>query len=263
VPYRIDVDRPPPDALDRLVALGALDVEELHGGLAALMPDGVAPETIANLLALETVSVSPARSRDGGSVWLLSPRPVRVGGLLIAPAEAERAPGVLRLHDGVAFGTGCHPTTSLCLEVLADLIQHSRPARVLDVGTGSGVLALAALIQGVERAVALDIDREAAHDARANARLNDLEGRLDLVCGGPEAVSGAWPLVAANVLTAPLVDMAPALVRCVASGGRLVLSGIPSALAADVERAYQRVGMRPAGTAARSGWSALTLAPSW
>src|SRR5207302_8901086 len=132
----------------------------------------------------------------------------------------------LRLIDSAAFGTGLHPTTALCLEALGDALQAGIPDTILDVGTGSGVLALAALTMGVPRAVGIDIDDDALRTAAENAQLNDLHERLALVRGGPEAVTGTWPLVLANVLAAPLIDMAPLLVRRVGHHARLVVSGI-------------------------------------
>lgn len=263
MPYRIDLADPANDALEQLMRLGALDVESTADGIAALMPDGVEPETVASAVAAGLVSVSPARGRDDGSVWILSPRRVRVGRLTLGPADAAAEPDTLRLCDGAAFGTGLHPTTALCLEALEAIVEISRPTRVLDIGTGSGVLALAALTHRVGRAVGVDIDEDALRVASENARLNGLEARLDLVQGGPAAVNGAWPLVLANILAAPLLEMAPDLVRRVAHQGRLVLSGLPSSVAPEVEHAYRRLGMQRVGAETRAGWTALTLAPSW
>ena len=263
MPYRIDVRDPPGEAFDRLVGLGALDVEPLAGGLAALLPDGVAVASVKSALGVDRVSVSPAKGHDDGSVWLLSRRPVRVGRLLIVPSDVPAPSGALRLSDGPAFGTGLHPTTALCLEALDETLSVEGPSRVLDVGTGSGVLALAALLGGVARAVGLDIDVEALRVAAENARLNDFAARLGLVQGGPEAVRGQWPLVLANVLPAPLMEMASALVRRVEHRGRLVLSGIPSSLSTDVEQVYRRLGMRRVRLETRAGWTALVLNPSW
>ena len=151
----------------------------------------------------------------------------------------------------------------LCLEALGEELDAWRPASVLDVGTGSGVLALAALASGVPRALAVDIDANAVRVAAENARLNGMASRLALVHGGPEALAGRWPLVLANVLAAPLINMAPTLARRVAGHGRLVLSGIRSSLASDVERAYRDVGMRLVRAETRDGWSALTLYAPW
>jgi ribosomal protein L11 methyltransferase len=269
MPYRIDLHSPPADALDRLVELGALDVEAVDDGIAAIMPDSVAPASVARALSrdlglgLADVRVTPAHGRDNESVWVVSPRPVHAGRLQIIPADWPPQAGALRMIDGPAFGTGLHPTTALCLEALDDELTAWHPERMLDVGTGSGILALAALAAGVPRVDALDIDAEAVHAAAENASLNGLSSGLHLVHGGPELLTGAWPLVLANVLAAPLMDMAPTLARRVGRGGRLILSGIRSSLAPDVEHAYRLVGMRHVRTQTRDGWSALTLHPSW
>ena len=195
--------------------------------------------------------VSPAIGRDADSVWILHPRPVHVGS------------ATLRLVDSTAFGTGMHPTTALCLEALHDAVAGTMPDRVLDVGIGSGVLALAALLLGVPRATGLDIDPEALRAAADNARLNALDGRLDLVRGGPESLAGTWPLVLANVLAAPLIEMAPALARRVGHHGRLVVSGVPESVTPDVDRAYRRLGMQRVQRLTRGGWAALVLQASW
>ena len=264
MPYRVDIAHAGDAVLDRLVELGALDVEcSPGGGIAALMPDGVAPEHVARALGVDDVSISPAVGRDAGSVWILSPRPTRIGRLRIAPAHAGVEPGVLRLIDAAAFGTGLHPTTAMCLEAIEAALQPATPGALLDVGTGSGVLALAALLMGVPRALGLDLDAEALRTAAENARLNGLDRRLRLVRGGPEAVAGTWPLVVANLLAAPLVELAPALVRRVGHHGRLVLSGIPPSLEPAVDRAYRRLGMYHVLAQSCAGWSALVLQASW
>jgi ribosomal protein L11 methylase PrmA len=252
MPYRVDVPAAGTDALETLVDLGALDVEVSHGNaIAALIPDSVPPEQVASALGLETVAVSPAQPRDDGSVWVLSLRPIRVGR------------HTLRLIDASAFGTGLHPTTALCLEAIDEVVQIDRPDALLDVGTGSGVLALGALRLGVPRALGIDVDEEALRVTAANARLNELGDRLWLARGGPEAVAGTWPLVVANILAAPLVEMAPDLVRRVGHHGHLVLSGIPSSAEPDVDRAYRRLGMRRVSVTSRAGWIALVMRASW
>jgi len=232
-------------------------------GIAALMPDSVAPEQVASALGVNDISVSPATGRDAESVWVLSPRPVRIGRLRIVPAHIEAEPDALRLVDAAAFGTGLHPTTALCLEALDEIVQIAAPDAVLDVGTGSGVLALGALMMGVPRALGIDIDNEALRVAAENARINALDEQLQLTRGGPGTVTGTWPLVLANVLAAPLIEMAPTLVRRVGHQGQLVLSGIPSSVEQDVDHAYRRVGMRRVRVKSRAGWVALVLQASW
>jgi ribosomal protein L11 methyltransferase len=263
VPYRIDIAGAPPDVLDLLVQWGALDLEPAGDGLAAILPDAVTPDAVAAALAPARVAFSPALARDSGSVWLLSPRSVHVGGVRIAPPDAAPAPDTLRLTDSTAFGTGHHPTTALCGEAIEEIIAIERPDCILDVGTGSGILALAALLMGVPQAVGLDIDPDALKAAAENARLNHLENRLRLVPGGPDAVEGTWPLVVANVLAAPLIEIAPVLVRRLGSRGRLILSGIPWSLESDVRQAYRHLGVRHVESRTRAGWTVLIAQTSW
>lgn len=263
VPYRIDLPDPPDHALDTLVDLGALDVEPVRGGLAALLPDSVSADYVARVLGVREVRIAPAIGRDDESVWTLTPRPVRIRTLSIVPADGPPLPGALRLVEGAAFGTGLHPTTALCLELLEDLLDAERPDRMLDVGTGSGVLALAALRRGVRRAVGLDVDDDAVRVATRNAHLNGAGDRLRLVRGGPDAIRGWWRLVAANIRAAELMELAPTITARVASRGRLVLSGIPQSVRVDVEHAYRRLGMARVSLAGRDGWAALVLRPSW
>ena len=263
LPYRVDISRAPGDALDVLVELGALDVEATDNGIAAILPDGVLPETIAVALGVPSVRVSAVKGRDNGSVWLLRPQVIRIGRLQIAIAEAGSPLSALHLIDSHAFGTGHHPTTALCIEAIEEILAVERVDSVLDVGTGSGILALAALTLGIARAVGLDIDAEALKVAEENARLNQLKNRLELILGGPEAARGNWPLIVANVLAAPLIEMAPTLVRRLASRGRLVLSGIPQSLESEVRRAYQHFGIRGFQSKVRAGWAVVTAEAAW
>ena len=118
MPYRVDFRHADNDALDRLVELGALDVESSLDGMAALLPDSVTPEQLATALGVKAITVSHAVGRDAGSVWILSPQPISIGRLRIVPAQ-RHAPDTVRLIDASAFGAGLHPTTALCLEVPA------------------------------------------------------------------------------------------------------------------------------------------------
>jgi ribosomal protein L11 methylase PrmA len=248
MPYRIDIDPAPSRAFETLVELGALDVEPVHGGLAAIMPDAVPADAVVVALGGATVRVSSALGRDDDSVWTIR-----------APAAAH---GV-RLTESTAFGTGLHATTTLCLDAIDTLVDLDRPDRMLDVGTGSGILALAALQRGVPHATGLDIDPAGLQAAADNARLNGWADRFTLVAGGPDAVTGTWPLVVANIRAAELIELAPVLVRRIAHGGTLILSGIPVGVAPDVDAVYRRLGMRPAKATERDGWAVLVVLPSW
>ena len=264
MPYRVDLRLVGDDAFDRLVELGALDAEiSQDGAVAALMPDNVAPAQVAAALGLADVSVSAAIGRDDDSVWILSRRPIHVGRLRIVPAHLDAEPGALRLLDSTAFGSGLHPTTALCLEAIEEAVTNFIPSAMLDVGVGSGVLALAALTLGVPRVMGLDIDEKALRVAAENARLNALSDRLELARGGPDVVAGTWPFIVANVLTAPLIEMASVLIRRVGHHGRLVLSGIPVSLESDVARVYRRLGMQRVCVMSRADWVAIVMQASW
>ena len=263
MPYRIDVPGGS-TRFEQLVDLGALDAELVEdGNVSALMPDSVDPAQVARTLGIDRLAISRATGRDADSVWVLNQRPIHIGRLAIVPAASSAAAAGLRLLDTPAFGTGLHPTTALCLEWLDEALESESFEAVLDVGIGSGVLALAALTLGVPRADGLDIDDEALHTAAENARLNRMDERLRLTRGGPEAVNGTWPLVIANVLAAPLIEMAPILVRRLGHHGLLLMSGIPASVEADVSTAYERLGLRLQRVMSRGGWVALVLRATW
>jgi len=263
MPYRVDIPAVTPDVLDRLVALGALDVEQVDECIAAILPDGVPPEMVKSALGVPGAIFSPAVARDDESVWLLSPRTIRIGSVLVATPDAVAPPGALRLHESNAFGTGHHPTTAMCIEALEEILMAGDVDSVLDVGTGSGILAIAALTMGVPRAVGVDIDAGALEIAAGNAHLNNVADRLQFVLGGPEALDGKWPVVVANVLAAPLIDMAPVLVQRLGSRGSLVLSGIACSLESEVRRAYQHFGIRHKRSETRAGWAVVIAEASW
>lgn len=137
------------------------------------------------------------------------------------PAGAQR---VIRLDPGLAFGTGTHPTTRMCLRWTASQAQQRSAAwtRVLDYGCGSGILAIGAALHGARDIDAVDIDPAAVESTRANAAANQVVLRAGL----PELARGRYPLVFANILATPLKLLAPLLSGHVARGGHLVLAGI-------------------------------------
>jgi ribosomal protein L11 methyltransferase len=173
--------------------------------------------------------VRPVEDRDWTDAWKDGYRPQSIGRLLIVPSWLEPPVGtddvVLRLDPGMAFGTGLHPTTRACL----DLLQRvgPMPSRVLDVGSGSGILGLAALALGASRVDAVDPDPVAVEATMANAAGNGLAGRLTARAGSLEATCGdPYLLVLANLVAAILVELAPRLAAHTAAGGTLLASGI-------------------------------------
>ena len=145
------------------------------------------------------------------------------------PAAAQR---VIRLDPGLAFGTGTHPTTRMCLRWIA---RHAQPwPRVLDYGCGSGILAIGAALHGAAAIDAVDIDDAAVQATVANAAANGVR----LSAGRPDAAQGTYPLVLANILATPLKLLAPLLADHVAPGGSLVLAGILERQADELKAAY-------------------------
>lgn len=148
------------------------------------------------------------------------------------PAAAQQ---VIRLDPGLAFGTGTHPTTRMCLRWMALHARHQAPwARVLDYGCGSGILAIASGLFGAHHIEAVDIDPAAVESTRANAVANGVSLRAGL----PDLATGTYPLVLANILATPLKMLAPLLCGHVAPSGHLVLAGILARQADELKAAY-------------------------
>jgi ribosomal protein L11 methyltransferase len=158
--------------------------------------------------------------------------------LWLAPADAGSPPGdrvAIRINMGLAFGTGEHPTTALCLEWLERHVDDG--VTMLDYGCGSGVLALAALALGAHAAYAIDNDPQALLAARANAVLNDAAARLFV--GRPDELPDVRvDVLAANILAEPLVELGPTFAKHLAPGGRIVLAGILEPQAPRVAAVY-------------------------
>jgi len=216
----------------RVVALFA-DEAAAHGAAAYLLArhgcSGVRIETLRELADQDWVRLTqsqfdPVAITD--SFWI-------VPSWHAVPAAATR---VIRLDPGLAFGTGTHPTTRMCLRWIARRapVMAASWLRTLDYGCGSGVLAIAAALHGARGIDAVDIDDTAVDAARANATANGVALR----CGAPAMADGQYDLVLANILATPLRVMAPMLSAHVARGGHLVLSGILQRQADELMHAY-------------------------
>jgi ribosomal protein L11 methyltransferase len=191
--------------------------------------------------------------------------------IVVAPpwaARPEVAEGVhvLELEPGRAFGTGLHATTALVVEILDARSAALAGREVLDVGTGSGILALAALILGASRALAVDTDDDVIEVVQENAARNGLADRMEARAGGAEAVTRAFPWVLANIDARVLRPLAPELARVLAPGGTLVLSGVLDAEHDEIVRVYTSLprGLvheetRRRGEAAGDAWTAMVF----
>ncbi len=232
-----------------------------HLRVRALYEHSIDPDRVRAVLpgapAVKNVQVREIADRD----WLAASRediePIEIGSLWIGPCWATPPPErtIVRLEPGLAFGSGRHPTTRLCLERL--VATPPVGIDVIDYGCGSGILAIAAAVLGAHRVTALDIDPQARQATVENARINGVSDRVKVVAEGAatgatadvaagsiagavtSAAAAPASLVIANILAGPLVELAPVLAAKTAPGGDLALSGILEAQADEVAGAYQ------------------------
>lgn len=207
------------------------------------------------------VRLAESAAEDWSESWKWSVRAVAVGRLWIGPPwlahSAPEGKTTVVIEPRMAFGTGDHPTTRLCLEALDTHLAVHPGDSVLDVGTGTGVLAIAARKLHAGRVAAIDVDPIAVEQARENAALNGV--KVELFDGGLDAARGKFDLVLANLLANGLVQMAPQLKQKVR--GRLVLGGILKPQQRAVEDAFRNVGLLRRGRGAEGDWVRLDLEP--
>ncbi|MFG1346922.1 50S ribosomal protein L11 methyltransferase [Xanthobacter autotrophicus DSM 431] len=236
----------------------AFDAEQL----AELVEFAAGPEIAAG------VTFGDLEQKDWVAASLEGLAPVAVGPFMVHGSHdrarvSQNRIGI-EIEAALAFGTGHHGTTQGCLHAIVDAARKGRPQRVLDVGTGTGVLAIAAARRFRTKVVGSDIDIVAVHTAKANARANKAGEVLMLHAAGVGAQSlrthGPYDLILANILLPPLKRLARPLRGLLAPGGRIVLSGLlvqqaPAALAV-----YRAQGLHLVSKRHIEGWATLTLA---
>lgn len=217
-----------------------------------------AQQTLAHRVPAARTRIDPIPEQDWSVAWRSRIRSTRVGRLWVGPPWEVPPDGTVWLHiePKMAFGTGDHPTTALCLAAVDGYLAAHPGATVLDVGTGTGVLALAARKLGATRVVGVDTDAVSVTLARENARANAVEG-VELSTATLDDVAGRFDLVLANILANTLIELAPALAVHVSD--RLVLAGVLRHQAEEVTRAFQAQGLTPAGTAFDGEWVRIEL----
>jgi ribosomal protein L11 methyltransferase len=232
--------------------------------LAALLPEDTdvagVDEQLRQHLALEQppgLTIERVDDRDWANAWKAQYQPLHLGGRLwVCPSWCEppdpTAVNVI-LDPGMAFGTGSHPTTALCLEWLAG--QNLHGTDVLDYGCGSGILAVAALKLGARHAIATDLDEQALAVTRENAARNGVADRLAVLLPADVPTHVRADVVVANILVAALIELAPTLTAHVAPRGALALSGILTAQADEVSVPYAAAFALEARE--RDGWTRL------
>ncbi len=242
-------DRPGEDS-DALTARIMERMSELFG-LYDLVPE----QPTTTLLADE----------DWATSWQQYFKPFAiVPNLVIKPSWEEHQPEpgqhVIEMDPGMAFGTGQHASTRMALSLIARSMELLSPRQALDVGTGTGILAMAAALFGAERVVAIDNDPDAVTVACENIEKNGLAGKIEASAAPVAQIRGEYPLVSANIVHDVLVEMAPTLAALTAPGGHLVLAGILSgAQEANIVRVYGDLGMHPLERQYQDEWVALQL----
>jgi ribosomal protein L11 methyltransferase len=231
----------------------------------------VAAERLGHLQAFGLRPIGDLRTRilhedDWAEAWKEHFPVLKVGRrLVIRPTWREHHPAagdiVIALDPGMAFGTGLHPTTRLCLAALESLAEEGRldHARVLDVGCGSGILAIGASLLGAAEVVGVDTDPLAVEATRANAGRNGLAGRLTAHEGSLPVDGAPFDVVLANLIASVLIELADELAAAVKPVGRLLASGIFVDRAAEVESALQSAGFELVRRTDEGDWAALDL----
>jgi ribosomal protein L11 methyltransferase len=191
-----------------------------------------------------TARVRAVAEREWERVWLADWKPMRFGRRLwvtpsTAPLPEDPDAAVVRLDPGLAFGTGTHPTTALCLQILDSLPLAGR--RVIDYGCGSGILAIAAVKLGAAQVTAVDLDPQALLATRDNAGRNGVSSSIEVRAVDAEGTTAQLTpafCVMANILAGPLIELAPTLTAACEPGGYLLLSGLLKTQAYAVKAAY-------------------------
>ena len=233
--------------------------------VTGLLPQGTDPEPILfKLKAIlgDHLPMMSTRLEDKNWIraWMDQFKPLKFGKhLWICPSwlkvEEEDAI-VVMLDPGLAFGTGSHPTTSLCLGFLDSLDLKDK--EILDYGCGSGILAIAGLKLGAKKALGVDIDEQAIEASQENASRNDVFEKLELHLGSKDVKEHSFEVTVANILAGPLAELEPDIARLTAHGGKLALSGILVEQAQDVIDAYKDDFDDMKLADSKDGWALLT-----
>ena len=206
-----------------------------------------------------TVELEKVEQEDWQNGWRKYYHPMEIGRhLAVVPSwqEYETDRVKLMLDPGLAFGTGGHETTSLCLEALDQLVRGGE--RVLDIGTGSGILAIAALKLGAAQAEGVDIDPVAVRTAGENAALNGVADRLTVLVGDlSDKASGQYQIITANIVANAIMALAPAVPGLMAEGGVFIASGIIDTRKEEVIAALQAAGLKVQEVKEKRGWECI------
>lgn len=205
------------------------------------------------------------REEKWAEAWKENFKPIKVTPRLIIKPPWEKWVKkkdqiVVEIDPGMAFGTGTHPSTQMCLQLLEQIIpSFPKPPSILDVGTGSGILTIAARKMGAKRIVAIDIDPVAIDSARVNARANHVGGGIIFRVGSPEGLKGAFDIVVANLLPQEILRAARSLPTLVSNQGCLLLSGFLRKQKREIAAAFEPGRFTIKIFLHQKGWTAFVL----
>ncbi len=209
--------------------------------------------------AIDEFSAEPLVEIDWENEWKKHFKPRRIGNsFVVKPTweEFESQPGdhIIVLDPGQAFGTGDHPTTRMCLEFLEKYVQSGRS--VLDLGCGSGILAIGARMLGAGRVLAIDIDPLAVEVAKENFKLNQVEVEAEVGDVTELQLESGWQIVVSNIISATLINLAPDASYALKDGGYWIVSGIIDQNWLDVQKAAFKTGFQLITYRQEDGWTA-------
>ena len=203
-----------------------------------------------------TLNTEGVEQEDWQNAWKQYYHAMDIGRrLAIVPGweEYDTDRTVITMDPGMAFGTGTHETTSLCLETLDELVQGGE--RMLDIGTGSGILAIAALKLGAKEAEGVDIDPMCVRTAGENAQRNGVAEKLTVLVGDlSDKASGVYDIITANIVAAAILSLAPAVPALMAPGAKFIASGIIDERRDEVLDGLKAAGLRPVQVKEKRGW---------
>lgn len=209
------------------------------------------------------ITVVGVAEEDWANNWKQFYHTQRIGKrLVVSPSWEEYEPKdgdvLMRLDPGMAFGTGTHDTTRLCLELLEDCVAES--TRILDIGTGSGILSVGGVLLGAPSALGVDIDPVAVKVANENAEINGVSNKTEFVCGDlTEKVSGKFEIVTANIVADVIIRLLSTVKNYLIKGGAFIISGIIDTRADEVENACHEAGFATVKRLEHGGWVAVLL----
>ena len=275
----VETSRESADALSNLLLemnSGGVQVEDENSHRVSITayfpPDDMVGERVSKITALlqnlremnvdvgaGRVTMESVDEQDWSESWKEFFKPLPIGERILVYPSWEDVSGfpsrdiLIEIEPGMAFGTGGHSTTKLCLELLESVLEGGE--RVADMGAGSGILSIAAVKLGASEVVAVDVDERATAVARENSQRNDVGERIHVICGeGLSAVEGKYDLIVSNISTKIILSMIPDFRSYLNDGGRLILSGILGSEASEVRNGLENSGLMVLETRCDEEW---------